>query len=143
MALRNFILNNFRWKLTALTLATVVWFIIQFAIAKGLKPRNHSLTDLDSDTFSSQPVMVLKEPGDPATYKVTPARAEVTLRFASGILNKFSSDDIKVFVLVSGMRETAKETKPVFIYAPDHSQIIETRVEPTVVTVERILPAQK
>jgi hypothetical protein len=140
MALRDFILNNLRWKLIALTLATVVWFIIQFAIWKGIKPTDHPLSDFTTYNFSRQPVLVLRAPGDPAVYKVAPARVEVMIRSTAGVLNKFSEDDIKIFVDVAEMRDTGKETKQVFIYAPENSQITETKVEPSTVTVERIAP---
>ncbi|MBM3835829.1 MAG: hypothetical protein FJ403_21705 [Verrucomicrobia bacterium] len=136
MSLRTFILNNFKWKLIALTLAIVVWFVIQFAIWKGVRPTDQPLSNFGGITSFHQPVLVLKAPDDDAIYKIMPAKVEISFRSGAN-LNKVTSNDIRVFVNLVDAQE--RENRPIFIHTSYRVQINEVKVEPSTVTVERIL----
>ena|ERR1051326_4667351 len=86
MPLRAIVLNNFRWKLTALLLAMLAWFAIKFAIYKGITGRNQILRH--------QPVMVLKLPEDARTWRLHPPDVDVVVQAGK----EMSHEDLEVFV---------------------------------------------
>jgi hypothetical protein len=86
MPLRDLVLYNFRWKLTALMLAMLLWFSVKFTIYKG----SHQI-------LRGLPVLILKGADDPRTFRIEPAQVDVVLR-ATKELRK---EDVEVYVNLS------------------------------------------
>jgi hypothetical protein len=126
MALRNFVLNNFRWKLTALLLAMLVWFVIKFAIYRGTAGgRNQVITQL--------PVMVLKSPDDSRVFRVQPPWVDVLVQATKDL----RPEDLEVFVNLTAMPDLDVAYKPVRVRGGDTAKV---EVRPPGVTVERVTP---
>jgi hypothetical protein len=122
MALRNLIIQNFRWKLISLLLATLVWLVIRFTIASG---RNQ--------TLPRQPVMALKAPDDQRVFRIDPPAVDVIVQ----AIRDVRKDDIHVFVDLTTMPDVSSTFKTVLVRAPEGTKVI--RVEPSsVVSVERV-----
>lgn len=140
MSLPDFILNNFRWKVVALTLAVSVWFLIQFAISRGFKPSDHPLTDIRDQTFSDLPVFVLTAPQDERMFKVTPAKVDVTIQTTVIALKRFARTDIRALVDLVDSTNIVREVREVFVQTPEGVEISRVKVKPPAVTVERVGP---
>lgn len=138
MAFRDFILSNFKWKLGALSMAMFVWFIIQIALSRGFNPTEHPLSDVRTRIFFRQPVLVAENPDDPHTFKITPAKVDVTIRSTSSALNKLTENDIKAFVSLAGDQDEMELTREVLVYVPKNVDIDSIKVEPPAVTVVRL-----
>lgn len=137
MALPDFILNNFRWKVGALTLAVFVWFLIQFAISKGYRPSEHPLTAPREHTFTDLPVLVLTPPDDTQLFKITPAKVDVTIHATAIALNRLIKADIKAFVDLADVTNAIGEIKEVLVQTPEGVEISNLKAKPPHVKVER------
>jgi hypothetical protein len=127
MALREFVLNNFRWKLTSLLLAVLVWFLIRSAIYKETTGgRNQVLTQ--------EPVLVLKAPGDPRVFRIVPPEVEVTVRAA----RELHPEDLEVFVDLRDLPDVPSKSKQVLVRSAQASQLSVIGVKPWGVTVEQV-----
>ena len=135
--LPDFILNNFRWKIGALTLSIFVWFLIQFAISKGYQPNESPLTDLRERTFSEQPVFVLTAPDNTQAFHLTPAKVEITIRATAIGLSRLAKSEVKAFVDLADATNVVSEIKEVFARTPVGTEISSIKVKPPSVTVER------
>jgi hypothetical protein len=124
MALRNIFLHNFRWKITALLLATLFWLVIKFTIASG---RNQRLPH--------QPVMALKAADDPRVFRIHPPQVDVVVQS----VREMRDQDVVVFVDLTTMPDVSGTFKEVLVRAPEGTRLV--RVEPSrLVKIERIAP---
>lgn len=141
MSLRDFILNNFKWKLAALIFAVFVWYGIQVILNKGIQPNQLPIVDYRNFTFPRQSVMVVASPEDSRSYRITPAKVDVVVRSTASALNKLTETDIKVFVNLIDVAGGLEEAKEVFVYVPEGVVVYDIRVDPAAVKVERIAQA--
>lgn len=141
MALRDFILHNFRWKLSALILATLVWFVIQFAILVGFSPAE-TPEDYRNYTFLRQPVMMLTSQVDTQAVRITPPRVDVVVRSTPSALNRLTESDIKTFISLVDVPEGLQVTREVLVYVPEGVEVYQIQVDPPAVKVERISPPE-
>ena len=129
MAYRDYIVENFRWKLAALLVAIFSWFGIQFAKWKGLgDPRVHTLL--------RQPVRVLVRPTDPYTYRIEPPEVDVILRLNDNELAAVSPDSVQVFVHLADIPDVPGALRNVRVHSLNNVTVI--RTEPRAVYVERL-----
>lgn len=138
MSIRDLVLNNFRWKLAAIILATLVWFIIQFAIGEGYNPTQTALPDYRTYTFVRQNVLVLANPGESQLVRLTPSKVDVVVRSTGSALNKLTENDIRAFVTLVDVPEGLQATKEVRVYVPEGVEVYRVDVEPPAVKVERL-----
>jgi hypothetical protein len=124
MAARDILLNNLRWKITALLLALLVWVVIKFAIYR-------EATGGRNQILRHQPVMVLKAPGDPSLFRLDPPYVDVVLQSSKEMVG----DDLAVFVNVVTMPEVNTALKQVLVRVSDSTRV---RAEPAFVLVERV-----
>jgi hypothetical protein len=125
MALRDFVLHNFRWKLIALFLAMLVWSVIKFALYKEvMASRNQYL--------SAQSVMVLKSPGDSRTFRIDPAAVDLVIQASK----QLAADDVEVYLDLTTVPEEANTAlKQVLVRSPEPIKVV--RTEPAYILVER------
>jgi YbbR domain-containing protein len=135
MAMRELVLNNFKWKVTAVVLAAFVWFVVQAAIQRGANPTDHPLSEVQNTTYRDIPVLVLKSPDDPRIFALDPPVAKVTIRHKVGNLKNTVERSIKVFINLTDVEED-KDIAEALTYAPEGIDIV--RVEPQVVGVKRV-----
>ncbi len=125
MPLRDLVLHNFLWKLTALLLAMLLWFSVKFTIYKG----SHQI-------LRRQPVLVLKSADDPRIFRIQPPEVDVVVQSTK----ELHKDDIEVYVNLSTLpMDVDSAFKLVLVRGAEDSKII--RVEPvSYVLVEQLKP---
>src|SRR5437016_3315940 len=106
MGFRDYILNNYRWKLGALVSALLVWGIIKYAIWAGVPVA--ALGGFSSRTLAEQTVRVLTIASDGRRFKIHPAKVDVTLQAEPRLLDRLTGKDITVFVNLSDLGETPR-----------------------------------
>jgi hypothetical protein len=126
MALPDFALNNFRWKLTALLLALIVWSGIKFAIYRGITGGRNQM-------LRHQPVMVLQAPDDTRVFHLDPPFVDVVVQSTK----ELTADDVEVFLNLTTMPDVNTAFKQVLVRAADSTKLSLVRVDPPFVTVER------
>jgi hypothetical protein len=125
MALRDFVLNNLGWKLTAFVLALLVWLVIKLAIYK-------EVTGGHAQVLKHQPVMVLKAPDDHRWFRIEPSHVDVVVLGTK----ELDPDELQVFVDLRTWPEGVNSAfKEVLVRAEDSTKV---RVEPLFVMVERV-----
>ena len=130
MAVRDLILYNFRWKLTALLLGMLVWFVIKFSIYRGI-------TGTRDQILPRRPVVVLKAADDPRVFHLDPPQVDVIVQSPK----ELTGDDLEVFVNLTTMPDVNTALKPVMVRAADSSKLTIVQIEPAYVTVERAAPS--
>ncbi len=121
MPLRDLVLYNFHWKITALLLATLLWFSVKFTIYKG-----------SHQTLRHQPVLVLKAANDPRIFRIQPPEVDVILRATK----ELGKEDVEVYVNLSTLPlEMSTAVRPILVRGAE-----DVRVEPVTAYIEQITP---
>ena len=123
--MRDIVVNNFRWKLIALLLALLLWFVIKFAIYK-------EITGGRNQVLRSVPVMVLKAPDDPRLFRMDPPYVDVIVQATK----ELGSENLEVFLDLSRVPDVNSVLKQVLVRAADGTKVI--RTEPAFILVERV-----
>jgi hypothetical protein len=131
MAARDAIFNNFRWKLTALLLAMLVWFVIKYALYRGF-------TGARDQIVPRCAVVLLKAADDPRVFHLDPPLVDVIVQSPK----ELTTDDLEVFVNLTTLPDVNTALKQVMVRASDSSKLTVVQVEPAYVTVERVAPAE-
>ena len=135
MPLRDLILNNFRWKLTALILAVTVWFIIYRAAPGDLL----TISDWGKDERRVQvPVQILRAPEDARTFHLKPQMVEVRMRGDATVLKTLGENGITAYVNLTEVQNVDQPAK-VYVHAPDGIDVL--GVVPIGVNLERVTSA--
>src|SRR4051794_28618268 len=95
--MRDLVLNNFWWKVTALLLAIVVWL--------GFQPRDKRI-DLFPDANRASyaryllrhPVTIIKPATDPREFKVTPSEVDICLKGDRKIIDALKGSEVRATV---------------------------------------------
>src|SRR5687767_8004826 len=95
MALRDIIEYNFWFKLLAVALATVIWFVIRGSqdLSGGQPVFLNPLQE--NETI---PVTVLTHPADARIYQITPKTVMITVTGERAVLQKYSKKDYRAYV---------------------------------------------
>jgi hypothetical protein len=126
MAARDLVVYNFRWKFTALLLALLVWFVIKFAIYRGL-------TGARDQVLRQRPVVVLKAADDPRIFHLDPPTVDVIVQSTK----ELTGSDLEVFVNLTTMPDVNTALKQVLVRAADTTKLTVVQVQPAYITVER------
>jgi hypothetical protein len=131
---RDFVLNNFWWKLTALLLAILVWI--------GFQPRDKRL-NLFPDAYRPtyvryllrHPVTIIKPANDTNEFKVTPAEVDISLSGDEKVLGALRGGDVRASVDVVSLGGKTN-VQPLVVTFPPGGNVKLERVIPERVQVE-------
>ncbi len=132
--MRDLLLNNFWWKVTALLLAIVVWL--------GFQPRDKHL-NLFPDAYKAtyvryivrHPVTIIKPATDQREFKVAPSDVDISLSGNQKILEELKASEVRASVDVVTL--TAKTNfLPIVVTFPKGTDIKLENVSPDRVQVE-------
>jgi hypothetical protein len=131
---RDLLLNNFWWKVTALFLAIIVWI--------GFQPRDKALNLFPEANKPSyvryllrHPVTIIKPANDTREFKVTPAEVDISLAGDQKVLEALRGSELRASVdVVSFSAKT--NTLPIVVTFPPEGEIKLERVLPDRVQVE-------
>jgi hypothetical protein len=136
---RELVLNNFWWKVTALLLAVLVWF--------GFRP-HEKRWNLFPDTFRpyytryfiAHPVSISKPAADTREFKVTPSEVDITLTGDEKTLRALRGSQLRATADVGDLDATDLKAKTnvltIKISFPNDEKIKIERVNPDQVQVE-------
>ena len=96
--MRDIILNNFWWKVTALLLAILAWL--------GFQPSEVYPKLLPGGPYATRyliahPVTISKPATDTREFKVSPAEVDITLRGEEKVLRSLAASEVRAEVLMS------------------------------------------
>jgi YbbR domain-containing protein len=134
MALRDYVLDKFGWKVTSLVIALLIWMAIDSNNPDLRRARNTVVSLLPLRL----PITIMKAATDDRSYRVSPGTVEVILGGNAGRLEKIRESDVEVFVNLKDVLETKRLRRKVQVYPPSDVSVV--RVTPSDVSVE-VLPA--
>jgi hypothetical protein len=131
---RELILNNFWWKVTALLLAVLTWL--------GFQPREDrpSLLPQGFQPFFtrhliSHPITITKNASDTREFKVTPSEVDITLSGDEKILKNLSESEVQATVNIQNW-DPRTNTLEIKLFVPPEGGIKLERMTPERVQVE-------
>ena len=134
--MRDLVLNNFWWKITALLLAIIVWI--------GFQPRDKAL-NLFPDAYKPSyvryllrhPVTIVKPVNDNRSFKVMPSEVDISLSGDQKVLEALHGSDIRASIDVVDF-SNGTNSLPITITFPPGGDIKLERVIPARVQVELV-----
>ena len=130
--MRDIILNNFSWKLTALLLAILAWFTFQPAEMRTNLLRG----PFDATRYLiAHPVTISKPATDAREFKVTPAEVDITLSGEEKVLRNLVPSEVRAEVLMSEYKGDTNMLL-IHVYVPPRGGIKLERLSPERVQVE-------
>lgn len=131
--MRDILLNNFWWKVTALCLAVLAWFGFQKRDIGEFWPTKTDYTRL----LIAHPVTITKPATDTREFKVTPSEVDITLSGDEKLLRELSSSDVRATVEILEYKDHTN-TLEIHVYVPPRGGIKLERLVPDRVQVEVI-----
>ncbi len=120
MSLPESIQYNFWWKLSAVGLATLIWFTVHFGA--GHRTGSVGSTNLFSQTQTRRleevPVRVLTSVGDSSRFRVMPDKIEVVLRGDANVLRRLQPSDIEAYVNLADVEAAQSLQMRIQLYVP-------------------------
>ena len=131
--MREFVVNNFWWKLTALCLAVLAWF--------GFQPREnlpqlfpHGRTDY-TRLMIAHPITITKPATDTREFKVTPSEVDITLSGKEEVLRDLASSEVRATVEIAEFKNDTNSLR-IHVYVPPRGGIQLEHLSPERVQVE-------
>jgi hypothetical protein len=131
--MRELVVNNFWWKMTALCLAVLAWF--------GFQPREmrpylfpQGRTDY-TRLMIAHPVTITKPATDTREFKVTPSEVDITLSGEEKILRDLASGEVRATIEIIEFKD-GTNSLPIHVYVPPRGGIKLERLTPERVQVE-------
>ena len=138
MSLRDFILNNFTWKLASVATAILIWITINSNTQDSFSwIEMHGSNDA---VVRRLPVTVITAASDMRGFVITPSHVELTLRSQPGVLHNLNLSDVQVFVNLTDVKDAKSFRKKVIAHTPPNVLVV--KVDPQEVTVERVSPPE-
>jgi len=138
MAFRDYITNNFWWKLLSLLLAAFTWLTIQTGFERDANLNQTPVVTTSMKFFPSVPVTVLTAAGNPNQYVVDPRCVSIEVYGSSEqSLKKLEEKDLHFFVdMTDSSGQEKKVRRAVRGLVPPGMTF--TNQDPINVTVERV-----
>ncbi len=118
MAFREYILNNFWWKLLSLLLAALTWLTIETAFQKDEARRQSPVVTSSTRTFSMVPITLMIPATNSNRFQINPATVSVEVSGKANELLTLQIQDIKAFVDVSDAGDQKQFRRPIQTQLP-------------------------
>jgi len=138
MALPESIQYNFWWKLSAIGLATLIWFTVHFGASNrtgGLGSTN-LLSQSQTRRLEEIPIRVLTSVGNSTRFRVLPDKAEVVLRGDANVLRRLQPSDIEAYVNLADVEAAQSLQMRIHIYVPTGVRV--DSVQPANARIEKL-----
>ena len=107
-ALRDWLVEDFGWKIFSLLLAVAIWLTVHKILMEAAVPvTNGGGSTL---TYGNLPVLIVATAADVHLYRVVPESVKVTVTGSSEAIATLSANQIRATVDLTGM-DSAKELK--------------------------------
>jgi YbbR domain-containing protein len=135
MAFRDYITHNFGWKLLSLLLAGLTWLVIETGNRNEQKLHDSPVVPGESSrTFPAVPVTVLSSAVNSGRFTIEPDAVNVKVVGKQEDLERLQSQDIRVFVDVTGTDDEIKFQKRLQVQVPKD---FKATADPSIVSVDR------
>jgi YbbR domain-containing protein len=137
MAFRDYITNNFWWKLLSLLLAAFTWLTIQTGFERDENLRQSPVVTTSMRHSPAVPITVLTAPGNQNQYAVDPPAVSVDIFGSEQALKKLEEKEVHFYVdMTDSTGQEKKVRRAVHGLVPPGLTI--TNQDPINVTVERL-----
>lgn len=138
--MREFLLNNFLWKLTALMLAVIVWLSMKGEAPQSPAPsiatRINPATAISTRDIVSHPITIRKPATDTREYRLDPLMVSLTLSGDLEKLKALQGRDVEASVDLSLMRAGSGPTNLTVKVSLPGTGITLDKVQPETIRVE-------
>jgi hypothetical protein len=113
--MREFFLNDLRWKLFSLLLALAIWGTVHRVL------NSSGFTDASTDrkvTYNDQPVLVVAASADVHLYRVVPETVSVTVTCSDAAYAVLQANQIRATVDLTGLEADKEMKRNVEVSAP-------------------------
>jgi YbbR domain-containing protein len=121
---RDFLPQNFGWKLFSLALAVIIWLTI-----KALSSEQGQTEKM----FVNLPIQIVSGTADVRAFKVEPDMVRVTVKSRPGVINRLTEREIRVLVDLTSADFNQSFRRHVDVAVPNGITVV--RIEPTEVQV--------
>ncbi len=135
--MRDYILNNFGWKVMSLLAATMIWLTIHSSIQGTIKPAASAIVPGSRVTLNL-PIIVATAAVESHAFRINPHSVDVTLGGDPDLIARLKAGDVDAFVNLIDVVGARDLRKKVQVRVPPGISVIQ--VEPGDVNVET-LPA--
>src|SRR6266849_6528989 len=101
MAARDYILNNFWWKLFSLLLAALTWFTIQTVVERDQTLVQSPITTVSTREFPSVPIHLMASSFNTNRFRMITTDVTVELSGSPDVLKGLEAKEITAFVDVT------------------------------------------
>ena len=136
MALRDFILHNFWWKLLSLLLAGLTWLTIETALEREHKSEQSPVVGAFSRTFPALPITVLTSSTNSNRFRLSPSTVSVDVSGPADQLQKLQEREIHVYIDLSDVGDEKQLRRPIQAQVPQELKV--EKLDPISTTAERI-----
>lgn len=140
MALRDYIVYNFWWKLLSLLLAALTWLTIETAFKKDEAQRQSPVVTTSTRTFAAVPIILLMPTTNTNRFTVNPTTVSVEVSGTASELFSLQLQDIKAFVDVSDAGDQKQFRRPIQAQLPADLKV--ASLSHTNASVDRITSAK-
>lgn len=141
MALRDYIVNHFWWKLLSLLLAALAWLTINALLLKEESLQSSPVVTTSTRPFAMVPVTLLTSPFNTNRFRTYPETVSVDIGGTEGDLKKLQPGQIQAFVNLTDAGDEKQFRKPIQIQVPREFTV--KSLTPTNASVERITGSAK
>ena len=135
MSVRDYIFNNFSWKVVSVLAATLIWLTIHSSIQGTIKTNVHPVGPGSSVTLNL-PIIVATAAEDSHVFRISPHAVDVTLAGDAERIAQLKGGDVDAFVNLIDVAGARRLRKKVQVRVPHGVSIV--RIEPGDVSVEMI-----
>jgi hypothetical protein len=133
--MRELLVNNFWWKITALCLAVLAWLGFQ---PEEDMPRLFPYARTEyTRLMIAHPITITKPATDTREFKVTPSEVDITLSGDEKVLRKLAASEVSATVQIAEFKNDTNSLK-IHVYVQPEGGIKLERLTPERVQVEVI-----
>lgn len=125
MPFREYILNNFWWKLLSLLLAALTWLTIETAFQKDEARRQSPVvtTSASARTFAAVPIILMMPTTNTNHFTVSPTTVAVEVTGMSNELDTLQPQEVRAFVDVSDAGDQKQFRRPIQTQLPGNLKV--------------------
>jgi YbbR domain-containing protein len=141
MAMRDYVLNNFWWKLLSLLLAALTWLTITTALQREQQLRQTPVVSSFKRNFLDVPITLLTSPTNTSHFRINPETTSVDISGPADQLQKLQKQDIHAYIDLSDVGDEKVVRRFIKTQVPGELKV--DKIEPASTTVDRISTATK
>jgi YbbR domain-containing protein len=107
MAMRDWFIKDFGWKIFSVVLAVVIWLTVNKILGEGAG-NSAALTSGTTLTYGNLPVLIVSSAADVRDFRIAPTTVTVEISGSADDMAKLQASEIRAVVDLTGI-ESAKD----------------------------------